>query len=105
MTAFDTHSEAPDEQPRRFSTRSVHAGEERAKPYGALTTPIVQTSTFTFRDTAELVDHMERKIDGRPLERGEYGRYGNPTQAAVERKLADLEGAECALVLSSAWPP
>jgi len=86
---------------RRFSTRAVHAGEEKRKPYGALTTPIVQTSTYTFRDTAEIVDFIGRKTAGDPNVRDEYGRYSNPTQAAAERKLADLEGGEQAVLFAS----
>ncbi len=84
-----------------FSTRAVHAGEVRNKPYHTLTTPIVQTSTFTFDDTADLVDFMEAHLWGDETERTEYGRYGNPTLAAVERKLADLDGGEAALLFSS----
>src|SRR5512146_570503 len=84
-----------------FSTRTVHAGEERAKPYHALTTPIVQTSTFTFADTADVVDYQEKRLDGSDKERTEYGRYGNPTVAAVERKLADLDSGQAALLFSS----
>lgn len=84
-----------------FSTQSVHAGETRKKPYGALTMPIVQTSTYSFEDTAALVEHMRRKEQNLEPLRGEYGRYGNPTQEVVERKLAALEGGESALVLAS----
>ena len=84
-----------------FSTRAVHAGEARNKPYHTLTTPIVQTSTFTFNDTTDLVDFMEARMWGDETERTEYGRYGNPTLNAVERKLADLEGGESALLFSS----
>jgi cystathionine gamma-synthase len=84
-----------------FSTRAVHAGETRNKPYHTLTTPIVQTSTFTFDDTADLVDFMEARMWGDETERTEYGRYGNPTLAAVERKLADLDGGDEALLFSS----
>ncbi len=58
----------------------MHAGEEKRKPYGALTTPIVQTSTYTFADTAEILDFMHRKAAGEPEVRDEYGRYSNPTQ-------------------------
>jgi len=86
---------------RDFSTRAVHAGEERAKPYHALTTPIVQTSTFTFADTADVVDYQEGRLWGADKERTEYGRYGNPTAAAAERKLADLDGGQAALLFSS----
>jgi cystathionine gamma-synthase len=84
-----------------FSTRAVHAGEARNKPYHALTTPIVQTSTFTFANTTDLVDFMEARMWGDEAERTEYGRYGNPTLAAVERKLADLDSGEAALLFSS----
>jgi cystathionine gamma-synthase len=84
-----------------FSTQVVHAGEARAKPHHALTTPIVQTSTFTFVDTADLVAFKEAFMWGDEKERSEYGRYGNPTVTATERKLADLEGGEAALLFSS----
>ncbi len=84
-----------------FSTQAVHAGEEKRKPYGALTTPIVQTSTYTFEDTAEILDFMHRKADGAPETRDEYGRYSNPTQRTAERKLAALEGGERALLFAS----
>ena len=82
--------------PRGASTRAVHAGETRAKLANALTTPIVQTATYTFANTAELADYFEGRI-----EREEYGRYGNPTQRVAERKLAALEGAEDGLLFSS----
>ena len=85
-----------------FSTQAVHAGEERPKPYGALATPIVQTSTYTFENTAEIMDFMHRKAAGDPQGvRDEYGRYSNPTQSTAERKLAALEGGERALLFAS----
>lgn len=80
----------------RPGTLAVHAGEPRPQPHAAVTTPVALTSTYTFRDTAELRDHFEGRI-----ERDEYGRYGNPTVAVAERKLAALEAAEdCALFAS-----
>lgn len=85
----------------QISTRAVHAGEERRKPYGALTTPIVQTSTYTFEDTAEIMSFMRQKEAGGMSSRVDYGRYGNPTQTAVEGKLAALEGAQGALLFAS----
>ena len=84
-----------------FSTQAVHAGETKRKPYGALTTPIVQTSTYTFDNTAEIVDFMERKAAGELPVRDEYGRYSNPTQRAAERKIAALEGGGRALLFAS----
>ena len=78
------------------STTAVHAGEPRPKPAHALATPIVQTATYSFANTQELIEHFEGKID-----RVEYGRYGNPTQRIAEAKLAALEGAEDCLLFSS----
>jgi cystathionine gamma-synthase len=74
-------------------TQSVHGGEDRKKYADAITTPIVQSSTFVFPSTEE----VERYTSGK-LDRYEYGRYGNPTQKAAERKLALLEGAEDCLL-------
>jgi cystathionine gamma-synthase len=85
----------------QFSTQAVHAGEEKRKPFGAVTTPIVQTSTYAFRDTAEILEFMKRKADDTSPVRDEYGRYSNPTQSVAERKLAALEGGERALLFAS----
>jgi cystathionine gamma-synthase len=79
-----------------FSTLAVHAGEDRQKVESAITDPIFCASTYTFADTAALVEFIERK-----LPREEYGRYGNPSERVVERKLAELEGGEAAIVFSS----
>lgn len=83
------------------STLAVHAGEARPKPYGALATPIIQTSTYAFRDTAEILAFMQEKAAGDRPVRDEYGRYSNPTQGVAEAKLAALEGAEAALLFGS----
>ena len=79
-----------------LSTLAVHAGEIRYNEYGAITTPIVQTSTFIFKNTREIKELAEGAKN-----RFEYGRYGHPTQYAAERKLAALEGAEDAVLFSS----
>jgi len=83
------------------STQAVHAGETRPKPYGAVATPILQTSTYTFRDTAEIAAFMQAKAAGGGPVRDEYGRYSNPTLSVAEAKLAALEGAEGALLFGS----
>ena len=82
------------------STLAVHAGESKYKFAGALTTPIVQTSTYAFADTAEIVEFMQRKAAGEAV-RHEYGRYSNPTQTVAEHKLAALEGAGRSLLFAS----
>ncbi len=83
------------------STRSVHGGSRRRKAYNSLHTPIVQTATYTFRDTQDLIDFMERKDWDEGEDREEYGRYGNPTTNAVERKLAALDGGDAAVLYAS----
>jgi cystathionine gamma-synthase len=84
-----------------WSTLAIHAGEEKRKPYGSLTTPIVQTSTFTFANSAEILEFMHSKSNGGPPSRDEYGRYGNPTLRIAEQKLAALEGGERALLFAT----
>jgi len=91
----------PTTAPPGFSTRAVHAGNGKLKPFYALTMPIVQTAVFTFRDMADVVAYQSEALQHRPSERDEYGRYGNPTQHAVERKLAQLDSAEAGLLFST----
>ena len=79
-----------------FSTLAVHAGETRQKLGDSITDPIFCASTYTFADTQSVIDYIEQK---QPRE--EYGRYGNPGQRVVERKLAALEGGEEAVLFSS----
>jgi cystathionine gamma-synthase len=86
----------PKKNSQGFSTLAVHAGEIRYNEYGAITTPIVQSSTFIFKNTKEI-----RELAEGAKNRYEYGRYGHPTQYAAEGKLAALEGAEDAVLFSS----
>jgi len=94
---------------RKVSTQVVHSGEARRKPHGAITTPIVQSSTFTFENTAAVLAFMERKTARTAAREGggdlslrdEYGRYSNPTLTAAEGKLAALEGAEDAVLFAT----
>ncbi len=79
-----------------FSTRSVHGGELRDKPFSSVTNPIVQTSTYAFKNTQELIEYTTGKVN-----REEYGRYGNPTKTVAEHKIAELEGGEDAALFSS----
>jgi cystathionine gamma-synthase len=78
------------------STLAVHAGEDRQKLASAITDPIVCASTYTFTSTRAVIDYIEQK-----QEREEYGRYGNPGEKVVERKLAALDGGEDAVLYAS----
>jgi cystathionine gamma-synthase len=77
-------------------TAAVHGGAPLRFAHDALTAPIVQTATYTFANTAELIEYMEGR-----REREEYGRYGNPTVRLLEERVASLEGTEDALAFSS----
>jgi cystathionine beta-lyase/cystathionine gamma-synthase len=80
----------------KFSTQAIHAGEEENSPFGAAVTPIFQTSTFAFKNTAEVIQYQEGDSS-----KYLYTRYGNPTLEAVEKKMAALEGGEAGLLVSS----
>ncbi len=82
--------------PQGVGSRAVHGGERQQRTSDALTVPIYQTSTYVFRDTQELIDFKEGRLD-----KGEYGRYGNPTIQTAERKVAALEHAGDALMWAS----
>ena len=85
------------QQPQRgFGTDCVHAGEARQKPGDSVTDAIFCAATYTFTDTQSVIDYIEQKQT-----REEYGRYGNPNERVVERKLAALDAGEDAVVYSS----
>jgi cystathionine gamma-synthase len=79
-----------------MSTIAVHGGEDRQKFGDSITDPIFCASTYTFASTQAVIDFLEQK---QPRE--EYGRYGNPGEKVVERKLAALEGGEAALLFTT----
>src|SRR5262245_33742026 len=78
------------------STIAVHAGEQRQKAVHSITDPIVCASTYTFPSSQAVIDFIEQKQD-----REEYGRYGNPAEKVVERKLAALEQGQEAILYAS----
>lgn len=80
----------------RFDTQAIHAGYRRDSDYGALATPIYQTSTFTF----PTADHAMKVFSG-DIPGYDYTRAGNPTVRVFEEKIAQLEGGEDAVATSS----
>ena len=79
-----------------FATRAVHAGQNPDPQYGALSTPIYQTSTFVFKDVAQGAARFAGDEEGYI-----YTRLGNPTITALEQKIAVLEGGEDAAAFGS----
>ncbi|KAL9427293.1 hypothetical protein AB3S75_029479 [Citrus x aurantiifolia] len=77
---------------------AIHAGERlgRGIVTDAITTPVVNTSAYFFKKTAELIDFKEKRRAS-----FEYGRYGNPTTVVVEEKISALEGAESTVIMAS----
>ena len=80
----------------RAATELIHRVAGVADDAAPLTTPIYETTTFVFESAAEVLAYNE----GRSA-KFLYTRYANPTVVEVETKLAALESAEAALVLSS----
>lgn len=87
-------SDKSDKKKLGKGTKSVHSGT--APSENSLNTPVYQTSTFYLDDNA-----YKMWMNGEPRAPVYSGRYFNPTNRAVERKIADLECAEDALVFSS----
>lgn len=77
-------------------TKAVHAGNDRSEHFGAVSTPIYSSSVFAFED-AETGSEIHNSV----REGYYYGLFGNPTQTALERAMAELEGGESALAFAS----
>lgn len=80
---------------KNFGTMAIHGGNKK-NPFGALATPIYQTSTFIFDSVEQGGKRFALEEDGYI-----YSRLGNPTTAVAEEKLALLEEGEMALATSS----
>src|SRR3954447_21819360 len=79
-----------------FETRAIHAGH-RPDPYtGASVTPLYQSSTFAFEDTETAAAYFNLQEYGNI-----YSRIMNPTVAAFEERVANLEGGAGAVAFAS----
>ncbi len=83
-----------------FATRAIHAGERPDPTTHAHNTPIYATATFAFDTAAEKEDAVDRALEWDPTSYF-YSRTGNPTNRALEEKVASLEGAEDCVVSAS----
>ena len=79
-----------------FGTKAIHAGNVKDTQYGALTTPIFQTSTFVF-DSCEQGGQRFAGEEAGYI----YTRLGNPTTSVLESKIAALEGGEACVATGS----
>lgn len=78
-----------------IGTKAIHGGVIKNK-YGALATPIYQTSTFVFKNVEEGAKRFLGEEEGYI-----YSRLSNPTLTVAEEKVAILENGEKALATSS----
>lgn len=79
-----------------FDTLSVHAGTRPDPATGACITPIYQTASYVFESADQAADRFALKDPGFI-----YSRLGNPTNAALEAKIAALEGGSAAVAVAS----
>jgi len=83
-------------RPLRPETRVVHAGPEPDPLHGAVSVPIYQSSTFSFRSAEEGAARFAGTDPGY-----KYTRLGNPTSHALEAAVAELEGGYAGLATAS----
>src|SRR3954464_9508587 len=74
-------------------TESVHGNKDFEKRNAPMAQPIYQTSTFQVTDSDQQLRATSTDMF--------YTRYGNPTHTAVESRIAELEGADAALLFAS----
>ncbi|MBF6328042.1 bifunctional o-acetylhomoserine/o-acetylserine sulfhydrylase [Nocardia transvalensis] len=79
-----------------FDTKQIHAGQIPDGTTNARALPIYQTTSYTFRDTTHAAALFGLSEPGNI-----YTRIANPTQDAVEQRIAALEGGVAALLLAS----
>jgi len=72
----------------RFETIAIHAGERPDRAFGAISTPIYQTSTFAFEDVGKTRGY-------------DYSRTANPTRKVLEDTIAQLEGGKAGFAFAT----
>ena len=80
----------------KLETLALHAGYEGDPTTHAATTPIYQTTSYTFDNTQHGADLFDLKVAGNI-----YTRIMNPTQAVLEQRLAEMEGGVASLCMAS----
>ena len=82
--------------PQMFDTACIHAGQHPDDLFGGVSVPIYQSSTFAFESAEVGAARFSGKNDGY-----KYTRLGNPTTAALEACIAELEGGGIGLATAS----
>ncbi|MDF3351252.1 methionine gamma-lyase [Sulfitobacter sp. KE34] len=84
------------ENQKSFATRAIHHGYDAQDEQGALNPPIYMSSTFTFETAEAGGDMFAGEREGHF-----YTRISNPTLDHLEKRIANLEGAEAGLATAS----
>ena len=84
------------EQTHKFETLTIHAGQTPDSDAGSRALPIHQTTSFVFPTAESAADRFALTEPGHI-----YSRINNPTQGAVEDRVAALEGGAAGLLLAS----
>lgn len=79
-----------------FETRTVHAGSRPEPTTGARATPIYQTTSYVFEDTEAAAAYFNLQEYGNT-----YSRIMNPTVAAFEERVANLDDGAGAVAFAS----
>ncbi|MGO3884790.1 MAG: O-acetylhomoserine aminocarboxypropyltransferase/cysteine synthase family protein [Mycetocola sp.] len=96
MSTADDHTTIPVPEGYSFDTEQVHAGEQPELGFGSRITPVYLSAGFRFRD----FQHAKARFAG--ADPGYvYSRINNPTNAAVERRIAALENGRSAILVGS----
>ena len=84
------------DEARSFATNQIHAGQVPDPSTGSISLPIFQTTAYQFHDTAHAAGLFALTEAGHS-----YTRLSNPTQDAVEQRIAVLEGGVGSLLVAS----
>ena len=80
----------------KIETQAIHAGYSPDPTTKAVAVPMYQTTSYAFDDTQHGADLFDLKVEGNI-----YTRIMNPTNAALEQRVAEMEGGIAGLALAS----
>ncbi len=80
----------------RIETAVIHKGYDNSLHHDSLSTPLYQTSTYSFPTAEEGEARFAGQVSGNI-----YSRLGNPTVRVLEERMAEIEGGEGALAFGS----
>ncbi|MEX0375124.1 O-acetylhomoserine aminocarboxypropyltransferase/cysteine synthase family protein [Spiribacter pallidus] len=80
----------------KLETKAIHSGYSPDPTTKAVAVPVYQTTSYAFDDTQHGADLFDLKVEGNI-----YSRIMNPTNAALEQRVAEMEGGIAGLALAS----